>query len=206
MSTALEPFPLEKYSVIRRPRIRVIGLHGLPGSGKNTVAALLHMVGFRSISLADALRDEVERAIANRDVPDHMPDHMRTPIIMGAVAVGSVRAKPTTRLMREILQWWGTEYRRTQDEGYWLRLARHEILSALSRGENVALTDIRYPNEEALVRDLGGIMWRVDRPGLVPTKHASDNQQIKYDDVIWNHGLIDDLAVVVKQAWRKLDL
>lgn len=63
----------------------------------------------------------------------------------------------------EMLQWWGTDYRRAHfGEDYWLRQIE-EKLSELSPQSNVVISDVRFPNEAKWIHDSGGVLVRIDR-------------------------------------------
>lgn len=53
----------------------------------------------------------------------------------------------------------------------------------------VAITDLRYPNEAERVRNLGGVIWRVNRPGLTSDGHASE---IPLDDDLVDYEILND--------------
>ena len=65
------------------------------------------------------------------------------------------------------MQWWGTEYRRNQTPGYWVNKAAKRILwLQKSLGARlVVITDVRFEDEANLVRNLGGQIWQIKRPG-----------------------------------------
>lgn len=66
---------------------------------------------------------------------------------------------------------------------------------------NWVATDTRFPNEAKAVKDKGGIMIRVNRPGIGPANdHISEVSldDWKYDYVIDNNGTISDLAEKIK--------
>jgi hypothetical protein len=62
--------------------------------------------------------------------------------------------------------------------------------------------DVRFPNEAALVRALGGKMIRVVRPGCVLTAHASESQilDLAVDTEIQNVGTLDELFAAFHRA------
>ncbi len=50
---------------------------------------------------------------------------------------------------RTLLQWWGTEYRRSIDDAYWVRQLAQQI--ELEKPQIALISDMRFPNEMALV-------------------------------------------------------
>lgn len=70
---------------------------------------------------------------------------------------------------RELLKWWGTEYRRGNfGATYWTDRLRIWIDQHFQDGANILVyvPDVRFPNEAFLIQeDLGGYLIRVERPG-----------------------------------------
>jgi hypothetical protein len=94
---------------------------------------------------------------------------------------------------RTLLQWWGTEYRRSIDPNYWVKQLAERI-----EKENPAyalIADMRFPNEMAYVKQHGFAVL-VDRPGLPPSTHASetalDNVE-GWDYILDNSGSLEKL-------------
>jgi hypothetical protein len=82
------------------------------------------------------------------------------------------------RSPRQIMQWWGTEYRRKQKPSYWISQATKRLSYYLNQGlaSRIVLTDCRFANEAEMVRDVhAGTVWQVLRPGYgQQSDHASD--------------------------------
>jgi hypothetical protein len=168
----------------------IIGLCGFAEVGKDTVGDLLEThAGFRKIAFADALRGEicdgfhVEPLIFSDRVTKQQPmaelafTRCRNDGYIGAALRHLEEIKPPGSILsiseelvkprtpRETMQLWGTQYRRAQDADYWVRLARSTIAYCVREYHcNVVLTDVRYANEAAMVRVLGGEIWQVTRP------------------------------------------
>lgn len=178
----------------------LIGLSGYAGSGKNQVAALLGMLGYSELGFADALKAEVadairaERRLAHGE-PVGYPGYL---VSLNLFSPDEVYAKPTSQMMREILQWWGTELRRSGNQSYWV----HKLENTLDTQPRslVVVSDVRFPNEVDMIRRRGGQIWLIDR-GLGPLNaHESEWVEPAPDRVISNKGLLKDLVVSVKEA------
>lgn len=106
------------------------------------------------------------------------------------------------RSPRQILQWWG-DYRRAQDPDYFVDATTLAIVDCL---DDVVITDVRFPNEAAMVRQLGGQIWQIKRPGYEAgsTGHASDTDGSEFgpDRVVVNSGSLEDLRGTVLAAWE----
>jgi hypothetical protein len=161
------------------------------GSGKDTVAALLMMVGYERAALADDLRNEVRLAVQYSMAPADAPQQIVDDI--AAASAGEVFTKPTTPRMRRILQFWG-EYRRAIDENYWLK----KLDRTMGTRRNFAVSDVRYPNEAQFIRERGGIIWRIHKDGAINNGikgHASEAvEHVPYDQWIDNNGSLEQLA------------
>lgn len=177
----------------------VIGLAGKMGSGKDTVAEFLRPFGFQRFGFADALREEVADAIegGRKDMPACLSAAAQEAFLHAPVS--EVWAKPTTPRMRALLQEWGTEYRRTQEEHYWTRIMREKLAGA----ERACITDVRFPDEAALVREMGGRVWVVQRPGAVGNGHVSESMAFPFDYVIQNTA---DMANLEREVIRALTI
>lgn len=205
-----------------------IALSGLAGTGKDTVAdALVTHAGFTKLAFADALRREVAHAFelgdqygilsarATKELPHErlalgwctdleFVRAVNAAAFAGAMPLGELDAP---RSPRQIMQWWGTEYRRSQQPNYWsTKVAMHILaLREGGAGERVVITDCRFTNEAAAVRAIGGEVWQVFRPGIdiVEGNHASQNDgsNLGAHSVLVNHASVPEL---VRQTLRLL--
>ena len=164
----------------------LIALAGLANSGKDTVADLLvaHQ-GFSKMAFADALYAEVAEAycvdvsfLTQRETKEHplsalalsrcCSDSFVARLIVEAHASGRELDIDSPRSPRNILQLWGTEYRRHQAPKYWIdRLTKRiNFNHAQGLGHRFVITDCRFADEVAKMRDFGGQIWQVKRKGL----------------------------------------
>lgn len=187
---------------------KVIGLAGPMGAGKDTVGALLSMVGYGMMAFGDGLRDEVYRHLT-RDLKPSIPldgsmNYLRDAWVALMTYPEAVYRKPTEPAARIVLQWWGTEYRRAQDPDYWVK-----AFSARVRpGQRVVVTDVRFQNESDWIHQRGGQVWWIDRPAddretVGIEDHPSEKfSGVKVDRTIHNEGTLRDLAIRVREALR----
>jgi hypothetical protein len=63
--------------------------------------------------------------------------------------------------------------------------------------------DVRFPNEVALIRSLGGIHWRIERPGVVQGAHSSEQLAGTPDLTLVNDRSIEGLQTTVVALARK---
>ena len=203
-------------------KLHIIALTGQAGSGKDTAADML--VGacrFTKLAFADALRREV--AAAFRLDVDNMQSLLsdraakETPTTRLALIecrdFGFNRATVTHewatmgRTPRQILQWWGTEYRRAQRLDYWTSTLYSHLhqLHKLDGRTRFVITDCRFENEAALVRSLGGVVWQIERPGLPQVENgqasAADTIKLQPSAVIPNATSLNALREAVLGEW-----
>ena len=200
----------------------IIGLTGLAGAGKDTVAdTLVTHAGFRKIAFADALRLEVAGAFNLGDQMGILTDRetkeqpcnalrfsrcneMRFIEVMYDKHSGEQpdfdydEWSATPRSPRNVMQWWGTEYRRAEQEHYWATKVAIRISQCLPGGQDRwVITDCRFPNEARAIRSIGGELWQVVRPAhaSVEGNHASQNDgsNFKPEAVLLNGSTIPGL-------------
>jgi hypothetical protein len=171
----------------------VIGLTGLRCSGKSTVAQILgEWCGYERIRFADPLKAMLRAAGLSDEEVEGSRKEMPCDLLCG-------------RSPRHAMQTLGTEWGRNLiHRDLWISLWRRRVDGALARGRCVVVEDLRFENEERLVRALGGTVWRVDRPGSTPDQHVSEAFMylIRPDATIRNGGTLDDLrAAVARHAF-----
>lgn len=189
----------------------IIGLSGPAGCGKDTVADLLVThAGFHKISFADALRAEVANAFLIDQVFLTQRETKEQPMRCLALSrcldqnfvIKMVSAREqieplfdidAPRSPRQIMQWWGTDYRRHQQADYWVSKAASRIKWFHQRqgfSSRVVVTDCRFADEAAMVRELGGQVWQIKRDGthVMPGAHVSEVSGAEFQpDVILNN-------------------
>jgi len=191
----------------------IIGFCGKAGSGKDAAGAILAEAhGYERQGLADAVRHEVlELAEKGREWPsgvtcgivnDFGHDMNMVDVVTKAryAIFAELFAKPTTQRMRGLLQWWGTEYRRSEDLAYWLKRMRFQP------GKRYYVPDVRFANEAALIQALGGVTLRVvgrEQEG-VPAHSSEAVSWAGNLPTIQNDGTMFDLRRAVDQAMVNL--
>ncbi len=171
-----------------------IGLLGHMGAGKDAAAALLSMRGYQRLAFADSVRIEVAKCVMGEAFPVKLRLNQRLERDYRAATVDEVWTKPTSARMRRMLQWHGTEYRRSQDPDYWIKATMGRLPSV---GRYV-FSDVRFPNEIKAIRERGGVIWRIKRDaardGIEGHLSESYIDDIVVDAEIDNSGTLIELA------------
>ncbi len=185
----------------------IVGVCGLIGSGKGTVADILvEEHNFKKISFADKLKDAVatlfgwDRALLEGDTPEsrqwrELQDDFWT------------QETGRTITPRLVLQEFGTEcMRQGFYDGIWVSIVKQQILA--DPHSNWVIPDTRFPNEISMLHNIGGQVWWVKR-GQTPrwfTEYRTDGIEPKdihasewawgrtaFDEEVLNNGTIQDL-------------
>lgn len=195
----------------------IIGICGLIGSGKDTVADyLVNVHGFRRESFAGTLKDAVAsvfgwdrtmlegRTKASREWREKVDPWWAERLAMPKLTP------------RWVLQYWGTEVmRRGFHDDIWIASIENKIRNSQ---DNVVISDCRFPNEIGSIRSLSGIIVRTCRGpepdwynfALQQNLHGSEeakweliNRKVHVSETAWigtnfdhvldNNGSMDDL-------------
>ena len=206
----------------------VIGICGKMGAGKDEVGYILETNhGYMKTSFAQELRKEVHAALCiayNYKVTDNPELHFPVQPLeqydstyaalrafqnlvfaaegtkIGENLEFGVWAKPTSPDIRILLQWWGTEYRRVEDEDYWVKKWLNKWITVLLDGTKLCITDVRYNNEAAMCK-LMGVIWEVygrncENEGI--KEHASEKGvSLVFEMYVPNHGTVKELTKTI---------
>jgi len=200
----------------------IIGICGLIGSGKGTVADILvDYHNFQKISFADKLKDGVAQVFGwDRSMLEGDTDRSR----LWREKVDEYWTKETGREItpRLVLQEFGTDCMRMGFyDGIWVSLVKKHMLD--NPHINYVIPDVRFPNEMTMIRELDGEVWQVRR-GEQPEwfssaildnttgsnlmsdydVHASEWKWVdtndKFDNMLYNDSTLEALYSQVEQT------
>ena len=201
----------------------ILGFAGKAATGKTTAARHLASVldmPVLIIPMAMVLRDEVEAFLREIGAEDHVPlvygsqeDKIRIFYVDESKARQTcslwhlfvdehhdIQDRPglTAVTVRRILQWWGTEYRRAQDPDYWTKAWGHKVARLDLHKTLVLVDDVRFMNELNVIREFGGLIVKIERPGFDgANNHSSETSLDEYrqwDGIIVNDGTLEQFG------------
>lgn len=175
----------------------VITVSGQINSGKDSLYEIVKEsfpdIEVNRYAFGDALKVEAAKAMsqyANMPVKD-------------IIAEMHDRNKKTR--WRLLLQWWGTELRRFQEDNYWVRQVSEKIYEKLYNRSSInIITDARFSNELSITKNFNSILSGIvsssiyiKRPETdvdLDTAHASESS-VKPEDcdiIIENNGTYEE--------------
>lgn len=190
----------------------LIGLCGLIGSGKNTVAEhLMEQHYYISVSFAETLKDAAACIFGwDRDMLEGATPEAR--------AARELKDEWWSERLgfdvspRYMLQYMGTEVMRNNLHPDIWTLSAEKLIKE-NPWEQYVFTDVRFPNEAAMIRRIGGKVWHVRR-GELPEWFGQNPEHIHasetawnnetFDATIYNDGTIEDLKTTIDnllEAW-----
>ena len=178
-------------SMTLRPRNLpdVVAFTGAAGSGKSTAADyLVREHGYVRVKFAGPLKDMM-RAIG-----------------LGEAEIeGYLKEKPCAalggRTTRHAMQTLGTQWGRDcMGENFWVNLWRAKASDVLDHGGRVVVDDCRFPNEAAVVRELGGMVVLLRGRQTAVTAHESEAGGLLHDVMVMNDASKETLHARIDAA------
>lgn len=169
--------------------MKVIGLAGRKGSGKDTAAQILINQGYELIKFADPLKGML-RYLLDYQSMAHDEIERRIEGDMKEDSCAQLGMNPTRWAMQTLGTEWGRD------------LLSNEIWTSAfynraQQFDKVVCTDVRFPNEiTTITQGLGGYIYRVVRPNSGKSDtHTSETQidDLQVDAEILNDGSIEQL-------------
>lgn len=201
---------------------KVIGFCGKKGAGKDTAADALLEEGWARVRFSQSLKEITADAFdikplfledaAFKDVEFDEPIRVtkhdvltlceKLPLDINNSKELEIMLDMVGREFktpRELLQYVGTDIVRNKvDVNGWVKIAQTKIKEWFDRGENVVVTDVRFPNEADVITQLGGQLVKIDRKQEIVDTHESEKQDFNVDLILDNNEDIYDLHKKVR--------
>ena len=165
---------------------KVIGISGKAGSGKGVASNyLVAGAGFTLVKFAGPLKTM-----------------MRSLGLGDAHIEGSEKEKPSALLNGHTPRWamqsLGTEWGRDcMGEEFWVNQWHRIASDVLDFNGFVVADDVRFENEAAAIRQMGGLVIEFNRPGITSDDDHMSENGVTPDLVIINDGSVEDLCTKI---------
>lgn len=168
----------------------ILGFSGYARSGKDTAAGFLLELGWKRIAFADKLRSFLYRLnpiLEQHQDPDFGLFETRITEVIDFYGWDGYKESKFADEIRGLLQRLGTECgRQILGDNVWVNAALYDTIPS----ENYVITDVRFPNEAKAIRDRGGRLVRINRPGIGPiNNHPSETS---LDDFVFDYYIQND--------------
>ena len=177
---------------------KIIGLCGRAGCGKDLAATILWQeVMAHRMAFAEPLYEAIS-VITKVGVTQYQDREFKETVIPW------IGKSP-----RYLLQTLGTEWgRKLVGEDFWVnilkqRIERIEWWNGITR--DIVITDVRFENEAKMIKEIGGEVWQINRPGTAAVlEHVSENgiSESYIDKTLLNSSGIDEFRGEVMCAYR----
>jgi len=161
---------------------KLIGIGYRARAGKDTVGDILEQsFGYERYSFAHILKEVCYMLAGSLESGDEFKENVQLCGLTG----------------RQLLIAVGKALREHVSPNVWIDAL--DLPGALVTYDRVVITDVRFPNEAAKIKELGGILIEVRRPGLPDDLDETETAgaAIKWDHTIVNAGSLEDLEVMV---------
>lgn len=149
----------------------LVGFGGKAGAGKDTAAdVLVKQYGFSKTGFAVSVKDACRSIFRFSDEQLYGDQtHKNTPDPFWGFSP------------RAAMQALGDTLRDRLDPDVWVRALERRVAAPAAAGFPIAVIDLRYENEANLIKKLGGILIRVDRPTSLSGVEATHRSESALD-------------------------
>ena len=182
----------------------IYGIAGAKQHGKDTLANYIKQYNdkFEIVHFADELKRLVciifnlelaqlnesllkEKLFNNPIVMDNFLDLMKSETGLDIKPQNKIAITP-----REVMQFFGTEYVRSEQDDYWIDFVKRKIDNSIEK--NFLISDVRYPNEANVLRQLGGKIIKVMRIDMPQNSDVHISERPDLIDADLTLGFITD--------------
>lgn len=147
---------------------KFFGIAGKKGSGKDTVGRIIIEEIIKDCSLADKISFAEPLKLAICAMFGYTMDQLEDEVFKETIDPKIGKAP------RYLMQALGTEYgRNLVRDDIWVLLAKNRVLSMLGEYKTPVITDVRFENEAAMIRGLGGSIIHVYNDELIDNEFST---------------------------------
>jgi len=175
----------------------VIGVTGNKYHGKDTISLYIcKKYGFKQVAFADPIKEICKILFCFTDDQLHGKSKDISDDRWFGLSPRNVIQHVGTELFRDKMK----ELSESFKDLFWVLCAKNKILKI--REDNpesrIIISDVRFPNEVAMIKDMGGIIIRVKRSSLETEKKDTHSSEILVNNLnvdvdIINDGSLNDL-------------
>lgn len=175
----------------------LVGISGYAQAGKDTAAQMMgDIAGFERLAFADVLKQVAQ------DCNPHL--HSGGTLALAVLHGGWEATKRRAPEARIFLQNLGVAVREHIDPDAWVTAVMRQV----HPGGRYVISDVRFDNEYRAIKERGGVVVRVTRPGTGPANaHVSECalDGHDFDAVLINDGDLDRLRDRVRLFLRSMN-
>lgn len=164
----------------------IVGLSGYARAGKNEAARGLDLLGFQTVAFADKLREFLYA------LNPYVNPGIRLQQVIDEYTWDGYKETHFGPEIRGLLQRLGTDCGRNLiSDTIWIDATLDHV-----GAQDIVVADCRFPNEARAIQKRGGIVVRIEKPGIGPVnEHPSETalDNWEFDRIINNNGTIGEL-------------
>jgi len=179
----------------------ILGITGRAKSGKDVASAELIKGGWKRVKMADPLKDMLRCFYKLAGLDEKTIERK---------IEGDLKEEPCEILCgktpRFAMQTLGTEWgREIIGNDVWANIGANKAQQELKNGFNVVVDDVRFDNEAAALRELGGTICQVNREGSGIKGNHSSEKGCSFDMKVENNSTVEAFLDKIRHIFIKKD-
>jgi hypothetical protein len=171
----------------------LICIIGNIGVGKSTVADIIKKYDYTELTFAGPVKEiGLILGFDYKNLYGSQEDKLELNKFWG-VSGREFMQKFATNIMRDELS---NHINMNMDgKTIWVRLCEKKILNLLEQNKKILVSDGRFPDEINMIKNLGGIIIKINRKNKYDIQHQSESyiDKLKADFIINNDGTLEEL-------------
>lgn len=171
----------------------LICIIGNIGVGKSTVADIIKKYDYTELTFAGPVKEiGLILGFDHKNLYGSQEDKLELNNFWG-VSGREFMQKFATNIMRDELS---NHINMNMDgKTIWVRLCEKKILNLMEQNKKILVSDGRFPDEIDMIKNLGGIIIKINRKNKYDIQHQSESyiDKLKADFIINNDGTLEEL-------------